>query len=165
MTTKMTIAASLSLYNMLEAMLFEKMTDEEGKEKIEERNLPFNVKFKIQANLNTLAKDYAHFEAETRKLFETYGVEKENNVLEIPEDKRDEFSEARAKIFAEHTENEMVLFTLEDIDAIKVEGFTVQQIDLFIDALLKKDNFPTEEEFNEGLKLADNADTDASKGK
>ena len=59
----------------------------------------------------------------------------------------------------------MVLFTLEDIDAIKVEGFTVQQIDLFIDALLKKDNLPTEEEFNEGLKLADNADTDASKGK
>ena len=58
----------------------------------------------------------------------------------------------------------MVLFTLEDIDAIKVEGFTVQQIDLFIDALLKKDNLPTEEEFNEGLKLADNADTDASKG-
>ena len=32
MTTKMTIAASLSLYNMLEAMLFEKVTDEEGKE-------------------------------------------------------------------------------------------------------------------------------------
>ena len=87
MDTKMTIGYSVSLFLIIDKLLYVNGSNVESPV---ERPLPFNVKYKLQRASDVLLKDYAHYEQFRTTLIKNLGVE-EDGKISVPEERMDEF--------------------------------------------------------------------------
>lgn len=134
MADKITIACSVALAKVLEKMLF--IGDEDS---MEENTLPFNVRYKIQRNLDLLTKDKAYFELERQKLIKTYGAPKEGDPtrIEVKPENIKEFQEEIIKIMALEVEHKFLKFTPDEVLTIKDVNVQAYEMDLFIANLVE----------------------------
>ena len=134
MPDKINIACSVALAKILEKMLF---ITEDGSAK--ENEIPFNVRYKIQRNLDLLSKDKAYFEVERQRLVKVYGEAKEDDPTRIsvkPENVQ-EFQEEVLKIMALEVEHKFLKFTPEEVSTIKDVNVQAYEMDLFIANLVE----------------------------
>lgn len=134
MSDKITIAASVALCKVLEGMLFEADSDQ-----FKETDLPFNVRYKIQRNLDLLSKDRAFFEAERQNLIKSYGSPKdgEPNKIEVTPENIQKFQEEVIKIMSIEVEHNFFKFTPEEVFLIKDAKAKAFEMDLFIANLVE----------------------------
>lgn len=134
MADKITIAASVALYKLLEGMLFDVDSDT-----FKETDLPFNVRYKIQRNLDLIAKDKAYFESERQNLIKKYGAKKEDepSKIEVTPENIQEFQDDILKIMAIEVEHKFFKFTPEEVFLIKDVKAQAYEMDLFISILVE----------------------------
>ena len=108
------IAYCLTLYDALNSILFTE--PEEGKMPLE-RKIPFKTKYKIQKNLNVLAKDYVYYEEERTSLIKEYGEESEGKITVKPENMT-VFKEEIGKILSMEVQRDFLKFTDEEMEEI-----------------------------------------------
>ena len=104
-----------------------------------ENEIPFNVRYKIQRNLDLLSKDKAYFEVERQRLVKVYGEAKEDDPTRIsvkPENVQ-EFQEEVLKIMALEVEHKFLKFTPEEVSTIKDVNVQAYEMDLFIANLVE----------------------------
>lgn len=131
-TVKMTLAAAVSLYDLLERILFSK-----GEEGVVERDLPFNIKYKLQRVINQLSRDYDYTSTKRTEFIKQLGVkEPDSDYIRVPEDKIGEFNEEMNKIYSIVVEHNFKKFTPEEVELLAVDGFNSQEIYLFASALV-----------------------------
>lgn len=111
------IAYCISLYDLLNGILFE--NTEDGAVPVE-RKIPFKTKYKIQKNLNLLAKDFAFYEQEKEKLIRQYGVEGDGKITVTPEN-MDVFKEELGKILGMEVQRDFLKLTDEEIESINCD--------------------------------------------
>ena len=125
------IAYSIALYRVTEKLLFVGDT-ENSDTKPEERDLPFNVKYKLQRNQDMLLKDYAFYESERTSLIKKLGVKKDDRLV-VPEDKIEEYREELFKTIQIEVEHSFKTLTPEEVDSIKGDiKVTCEEMNLFI---------------------------------
>ena len=134
MADKITIATSVALCKLLEGMLFDVDTDS-----FKENDLPFNVRYKIQRNLDLLAKDKAYFETERQNLIKKYGAKEEDDPqrIKVTNENMKEFQEEILKIMALEVEHKFFKFTPEEVFLIKDVKAQAYEMDLFIAVLVE----------------------------
>lgn len=108
------IAYCLTLYDALNSILFE----DSGDSKIPvERKIPFKTKYKIQKNLNMLAKDYVYYENEKNRLIKEYGEETDGRIVVKPENV-ETYKQEISKILSLEVQRDFLKLTDEEIEAI-----------------------------------------------
>ena len=134
MADKITIATSVALCKLLESMLF----DVDSKS-FKENDLPFNIRYKIQRNLDLLAKDKAYFEMERQNLIKKYGAKEENDPqkIKVTEENMQDFQDEILKIMALEVEHKFFKFTPEELFLIKDVKAQAYEMDLFIGVLVE----------------------------
>lgn len=124
------ILYSIALYKVVEKILF--VGNTEGNEKPEERELPFNVKYKLQRNQDLLLKDYAFYESERLNLIKKLGVSDGTKTV-VPQEKMDEYRDEMKKVLYIEGEHSFKSLTPEEVDKIKGEvNVTCEEMNLFI---------------------------------
>lgn len=130
MNNNIPILYSIALYKVVEKILF--VGEIGGDKKPEERELPFNVKYKLQRNLDMLLKDYAFYESERTRLIQQFGVEKDDKLV-VPPEKNQEFKEELTKAIKIEVEHSFKRLTPEEVDNIKGDiGVSCEEMNLFI---------------------------------
>ena len=134
MADKITIATSVALCKLLEGMLFDVDSNS-----FKENDLPFNVRYKIQRNLDLLAKDKAYFEMERQNLIKKYGAKEENDPqkIKVTEENMQDFQDEILKIMALEVEHKFFKFTPEEVFLIKDVKAQAYEMDLFIGVLVE----------------------------
>lgn len=131
------IMYSIALYKVVEKLLF--VGDTESDEKPEERDLPFNVKYKLQRNQDMLLKDYAFYESERARLIKSFG-NAEGDKTVVPPEKVPEFREELKKVIQIEVEHSFKFLTPEEVDSIKGDiKVSCEEMNLFI-AYMVEDN-------------------------
>lgn len=130
---KMTIAASFTLYNIIQNILVEKLED--GTEK--EREFPFDVKYKLQRNKAVLQPDAESFNAKRIELIRELGTEnKENNTIKITEDRLSEFKDRITEFAGNQVEHELLKLSINDVETIKIPYTSGVEMDLFMSTMV-----------------------------
>ena len=134
MADKISIACSVALAKILEKMLF--VSDDNS---MQESEIPFNVRYKIQRNLDLVTKDKAYFELERQKLVKVYGQPKEGDDtrIEVKPENVKEFQEEIIKIMSLEVEHKFLKFTPEEVLTIKDVNVQAYEMDLFIANLVE----------------------------
>ena len=134
MADKITIATSVALCKLLEGMLFDVDSNS-----FKENDLPFNVRYKIQRNLDLLAKDKAYFEMERQNLIKKYGAKEENDPqkIKVTEENMQDFQDEILKIMALEVEHKFFKFTPEEVFLIKDVKAQAYEMDLLIGVLVE----------------------------
>ncbi len=110
------IAHSIALYRVIDRILFVKTEDEEGGPV--ERELPFNVRYKLQRDQGMLLRDYAFYENERNRLIDRFGTEKDGMMV-VGDDSNEEFRKELLKIARMEVEHPLRGLTPEEMDSIK----------------------------------------------
>jgi len=134
MADKISIACSVALAKILEKMLF--VGDDNS---MQESEIPFNVRYKIQRNLDLVTKDKAYFELERQKLVKVYGQPKkgDDTRIEVKPENIKEFQEEVIKIMSLEVEHKFLKFTPEEVLTIKDVNVQAYEMDLFIANLVE----------------------------
>lgn len=121
------IMYGVTLYNLLKKMLF---VQADG-DKVEERDLPFGVKYKLQKDFDIVAKDYSYFENERVRLVKEYGEEDGDRVVVKDENIEEYKNELLAMMNKEvvHTFAELTEAEILSLDGVKTE---CHEMELFI---------------------------------
>lgn len=124
------IVYSITLYKVIEKILF--VGDTNSLVKPEERELPFNVKYKLQRNQDMLLKDYAFYESERTRLIKQFGS-KDNEKVVVPPEKIEEFRSELLKSIRIEVDHSFKKLTPEEIENIKGEiPISCEEMNLFI---------------------------------
>ena len=138
---KMPIAYSVTLYTLLEKMLFVNNVVSQGGETPEERELPFNVKYKLHRNFDILLKDFSYFENNRNSLIRQYGEEKDGRITVKPEN-IEEYREELLKAINIEVTHTFIKLTPEEVALISQNiNVTTEEMNLFISFLVEDDNF------------------------
>lgn len=130
--TKMTIGASIALNDILTKILY---LDPDA-EKPVERDLPLNVKYKLQKSKGLFEKDYLFFEQERNNLIRKYGTEKDG-VVKVDDDKLDDYKKDVIEVVKLEVEHDLPKIKPEDVEDIDVKGITTEEVNLFMSALIE----------------------------
>ena len=138
MANNLTIAHSVSLCKVLESILF---SEKEGK--ITENDLPFNVKYKIQRNLDLLNKDRVFFESEKQRLITLYGkpLEDNPNKIEVTPENLKEYKEELLKVLSIEVSHNFRKLKPEEVESIKNVSAQTFEMDLFIALMVEDKDF------------------------
>lgn len=134
--TKMTIGASIALNDVLTKILYE----DPNAEKPMERDLPLNVKYKLQKSKGLFEKDYLFFEQERNNLIKKYGAEKDG-VYSVSEEKLEDYKKDVLDVVKLEVEHELPKLKPEDVENIDVKGITTEEVNLFMSALIEDPTF------------------------
>ena len=134
MDTKMTIGYSVSLFMIIDKLLYVNGSNVESPV---ERPLPFNVKYKLQRASDVLLKDYAHYEQFRTTLIKNIGVESDGKIS-VPEERMDEFKESLSELFSTEVEHSFMKLKPEEVDEI-TDGVNIScnEMNLFISYLVE----------------------------
>lgn len=137
MDTKMTIGYSVSLFMIIDKLLYVNGSNVESPV---ERPLPFNVKYKLQRASDVLLKDYAHYEQFRTTLIKNIGVESDGKIS-VPEERMDEFKESLSELFSTEVEHSFMKLKPEEVDEI-TDGVNIScnEMNLFISYLVEDDS-------------------------
>ena len=125
--TRMTIAASYSLYSTITSLIF----NDDGTEK----NIPFKLKYRLLRNRDILEKDVVFFENERNNLIKQLGEADENGNIKVKEENTEEFTKEVSDILKIEVEHNFMKIKPEDIDNFST-NISTQALDLFMAALI-----------------------------
>ena len=118
---KMTLSASIVLYKALVKILL----DENG----EERDLPFNIKYKLLRSKSMLEKDALLYDNSRIKLIEKYGITPDT---QLSEDVQKEFFEEIKKVLVAEVDHDFKKLSVEEVELIDIKGISNDEIELFM---------------------------------
>lgn len=127
--TRMTIAASYTLYKTLTTLIY-------GPDKDEERCLPFKIKYKLLRSKDMLEKDVVFFENERANLVKEFGEATEEGFYKVKPENIKDFNKELEKILKIEVEHKLPKLSPEDLDDFDVEGLSADSISLFMAALV-----------------------------
>jgi len=138
MDVKINIGACITLYNILNKILFDN-TDPKNPV---EREIPFNVRYKLQRVLAIVEKDYLFFNDERNKFIDDMGVLDEGkNLKRVPDEKIPEFKEALMKILKTQITHDFYKLKPEDLETINVKDVNTDEMNIFIMTLVDDKEF------------------------
>lgn len=121
----MTLAASVTLTNIIDYIL----TDENGKE----RDLTFDLKYKLLRNKNVLAEDFYYFnEKRVATVRELGVVNEETNTVSVPDDKMEEFKSTMLEFASSPVTRDLVKISMDDVSLLKMPAISSTEMDLFM---------------------------------
>ena len=121
----MTLAASVTLTNIIDYIL----TDENGKE----RDLTFELKYKLLRNKNVLAEDYYDFDKKRVETVRSLGViNEETNTISVPPEKQEEFQNAMMEFASSTVTRDLVKISMDDVSLLKMPALSSTEMDLFM---------------------------------
>ena len=137
--TKMTIAASYTLYKTLTSLLYD-TTEGSAQER---KGLQFNIKYKMQRNRDLLEKDVIFFEQERAKLVREFGEQTQEGLFKVKPENIAEFNEELSNLLKIEVEHSLLKLKPEDLDAFdEVEDdIPAENIDLFVAAMVEDPDF------------------------
>lgn len=125
------IAYCVTLYNIVNKILF---VDVPQGEAPVERKLPFNVKYKLQKNMNLLVKDYAFFDSEKSRLIKEYGEEVDNGArIVVKSENIDEYKKEINKIMNMEVSRNFLTLTDKEVEDITGVDAECSEMELFIE--------------------------------
>ena len=124
---KMSIAASISLCNIINKMLY----DDQGKE----RNIPFSLKYKLIRSKDLMEKDVSFFENERNSLIREYGEEKEGTI-KVKDENMEVFSSAVKDLLKIEVDHTLFKIAPKDMESIEGVDITESEMQLFIAAMI-----------------------------
>lgn len=123
MPIKLSIAASITLYKLIIRILM----DDNG----EERNLPFNLKYKLTNSKDLLEKDVYTYEVNRLELVKKYGVEEESGNIRVLEENIESFKESLKEILNQEVTHTFKKISPADVETITLDGVSSEEISLF----------------------------------
>lgn len=129
------IAYCITLYNVLNKIIFDGET-EDGRPI--ERKLPFNVKYKLQKDLNAVSKDYIYFENERNRLITEYGEKVDDKTI-VKEENRDAYKKDILKVLDMEVERNFATLTDEEIESISDVEAECAEMEVFIKYLTEQE--------------------------
>lgn len=123
MPIKLSIAASITLYKLIVRILM----DDNG----EERNLPFNLKYKLTNSKDLLEKDVYTYEVNRLELVKKYGVEEESGNIRVLDDNIESFKESLKEILNQEVTHTFKKISPADVETITLDGVSSEEISLF----------------------------------
>lgn len=121
----MTLAASVTLTNIIDYIL----TDENGKE----RDLTFDLKYKLLRNKNVLAEDFYKFnEKRVATVRELGVVNEETNTVSVPDEKMEEFKSTMLEFASSAVTRDLVKISMDDVSLLKMPAVSSTEMDLFM---------------------------------
>ena len=121
----MTLAASVTLTNIIDYIL----TDENGNE----RDLTFDLKYKLLRNKNVLAEDFYHFnEKRVATVRELGVVNEETNTVSVPDEKMEEFKSTMLEFASSTVTRDLVKISMDDVSLLKMPAVSSTEMDLFM---------------------------------
>ena len=128
------ISYCVALHNILTKILFD--YDKDGK--LLERKLPFNVKYKLQKNLNIVSKDFLFFETERNNLIKKYGEEKEDKI-KLKEENFEDYKSEVEKLLDMEVSRNLLKLSDEEVEAIGDVEADCAEMEVFIEYLTDKE--------------------------
>ena len=139
MDVKINIGACITLYGILNKILFDNTDPEKP---TTEKEIPFNVRYKLQRVLAIVEKDYLFFNDERNKLIDEMGVMDEaKNLKKVPDEKISEFKEALMKILKTQITHDFYKLKPEDLEFIDIKDITTDEMNIFIMTLVDDKEF------------------------
>ena len=123
MPIKLSIAASITLYKLIIRILM----DDNG----EERNLPFNLKYKLTNSKDLLEKDVYTYEVNRLELVKKYGVEEESGNIRVLDENIESFKESLKEILNQEVTHTFKKISPADVETITLDGVSSEEISLF----------------------------------
>ena len=121
----MTLAASVTLTNIIDYIL----TDENGKE----RDLTFDLKYKLLRNKNVLAEDFYKFNEKRVSTVRELGVVNEGtNTVSVPDEKMEEFKSTMLEFASSTVTRDLVKISMDDVSLLKMPAVSSTEMDLFM---------------------------------
>ena len=121
----MTLAASVTLTNIIDYIL----TDENGNE----RDLTFDLKYKLLRNKNVLAEDSYRFnEKRVATIRELGVVNEETNTVSVPDEKMEEFKSTMLEFASSTVTRDLVKISMDDVSLLKMPAISSTEMDLFM---------------------------------
>lgn len=140
-TVKISYSASLILNKVLVKILY---TDS-NPEHPAERDLPFNIKYKLQRAKSQIEPDLIDFNDKRDTIIKKYGVENpDTHMYSIPEDKKDDAIRELMILGETQTDHAFIKLKPEDVENIDVEGVSAEEITVFMVALIDDPAFKAE---------------------
>lgn len=138
MDVKINIGACITLYNILNKILFDN-TDPQNPV---EREIPFNVRYKLQRVLAIVEKDYFFFNDERNKLIDEIGIlDESKNLKRVPDEKIPEFKDALMNILKTQITHDFYKLKPEDLETINIKDITTDEMNIFIMTLVDDKEF------------------------
>lgn len=139
---KLPIAYSISLYNIIEKLLFENGgLGAVDKTTLKERDLPFNLRYKLHRNYDILLKDYSYFELQRNNLVKMYGAE-ENGRITVKDENIEKYKQELLKSINIEVSHNFIKLTHEEIDKMNFDiDVSSEEMNLFISFLVEDDTF------------------------
>lgn len=123
MSINLTIAASITLYKLVIRILM----DETGAE----RNLPFNLKYKLSNSKDLLEKDVFIYETNRAELVKKYGVEAEDGIIKVTEENTEAFKEDLKALLNKEVTHTFKKISPSDVESIILENVSNEEMSLF----------------------------------
>lgn len=139
---KLPIAYSISLYNIIEKLLFKNGgLSNIDKSTLKERDLPFNIKYKLHRNYDILLKDYSYFELQRNNLVKMYGVE-ENGRVTVKEENIEVYKQELLKSINIEVSHNFIKLTQDEVSKLALNiDTTAEEMNLFISFMVEDDSF------------------------
>lgn len=127
---KMTIAASYTLYNTINQILYED-------DKKTERNINFGIKYKLLRSKDLLEKDVLFFENERNQLIRELGASDESSgTIKVTDENMPKFQESLQKLLKIEVEHTLFKLKPEDMENIVGVNLDAQSMGLFMAAMI-----------------------------
>lgn len=126
--TKMTIAASYTLYDILNKIIF---NDDQT-----ERPLDFRVKYKLLRNRDLLSKDVSFFENERNQLIRQLGASDENGTIKVTDENMPQFQKELQNLLKIEVDHSLLKIKPEDIDNLENIDLDSKSLSLFAAAMI-----------------------------
>ena len=117
----MTLSASIVLYKALVKILL----DENGNE----RDLPFNIKYKLLRSKSMLEKDAILYDNARIKLIEKFGITPET---QLTEEVQKEFFEEIKKVLIAEVDHDFKKLSVDEVGLIDIRGISNDETELFM---------------------------------
>lgn len=139
---KLPIAYSISLYNIIEKLLFENGgLNAVDKTVLKERELPFNLKYKLHRNYDILLKDYSYFELQRNNLVKMYGAE-DNGKITVKDENVEKYKQDLLKSINIEVSHNFIKLTHDEIDKLNFDvDISSEEMNLFISFMVEDDTF------------------------
>ena len=139
---KLPIAYSISLYNIIEKLLFVNGgVPAIDKTTLKERELPFNLKYKLHRNYDILLKDYSYFELQRANLVKQYGAEEDGKIT-VKDENIEKYKQDLLKAINIEVSHSFIKLTQEEIDKMNFDiNISSEEMNLFISFMVEDDTF------------------------
>lgn len=133
---KMTISASIALYETIDKFLYD--------ENKVERKVPFSVKYKLLRDKDIVEKDVLFFNETRNGLIKRYGSEGEGGVYKVLDENVNTYREDVSKLLLTEIDHKFYKLTTDEVLQISNVDVPMENLRLFLACLVDDPDFVSE---------------------